>query len=93
MSSDSIDCVEISYGNGTLYVTDRNRVRAFEEYNFDVESLRPKSRGEYWVTDEMIVASGATYGGSEPSKLCGMLRKVLNLKWQRRGATNKRASF
>jgi hypothetical protein len=58
MSSDSIDCVEISYGNGTLYVTDRNRVRAFEEYNFDVESLRPKSHGEYWVTDEVIVALG-----------------------------------
>ena len=58
MSSDNIDSVEIFYGNGTVYVTDRNRVRAFEEYNFNVESLRPKSHGEYWVTDEVIVALG-----------------------------------
>ena len=58
MSSDNIDSVEIFYGNGTVYVTDRNRVRAFEEYNFNVESLRPKSHGEYRVTDEVIVALG-----------------------------------
>jgi hypothetical protein len=44
--------------NGTVYVTDRNRVRSFEEYNFNIESLRPKSHGEYWVTDEVIVALG-----------------------------------
>ena len=37
MSSDNIDSVEMFYGNGTVYVTDRNRVRAFEEYNFNVE--------------------------------------------------------
>ena len=55
MSSDNIDSVEMFFGNGTVYVTDRNRVRAFEEYNFNVESLRPKSHGEYWVTDEVIV--------------------------------------
>jgi hypothetical protein len=58
MSSDNIDSVEIFYGNGTVYVTDRNRVRAFAEYNFNVESLRPKSHGDYWVTDEVIVALG-----------------------------------
>jgi hypothetical protein len=58
MSSDHIDSLEIFYGNGTVYVTDRNRVRSFEEYNFNVESLRPKSHGEYWVTDEVIVALG-----------------------------------
>jgi hypothetical protein len=58
MSSDNIDSVEMFFGNGTVYVTDRNRVRAFEEYNFNVESLRPKSHGDYWVTDEVIVALG-----------------------------------
>ena len=58
MSSDNIDSVEMFFGNGTVYVTDRNRVRAFEEYNFNVESLRPKSHDEYWVTDEVIVALG-----------------------------------
>ena len=58
MSSDNIDSVEFFNGNGIVYVTDRNRVRAFEEYNFNVESLRPKSHGEYWVTDEVIVALG-----------------------------------
>ena len=58
MSSDNIDSVEMFFGNGTVYVTDRNRVRPFEGYNFNVESLRPKSHGEYWVTDEVIVALG-----------------------------------
>jgi hypothetical protein len=58
MSSDNIDSVELFFGNGTVYVTDRNRARAFEKYNFNVESLRPKSHGDYWVTDEVIVALG-----------------------------------
>ena len=58
MSSDNIDSVEMFYGNGTVYVTDRSRVRAFEEYNFNVQSLRPKSHVEDWVTDEVIVALG-----------------------------------
>jgi hypothetical protein len=43
MSPDDIDEVEMFLGNGTVYVTDRNRVRAFEQYNFNVESLRHKS--------------------------------------------------
>ena len=59
MSNDNIDSVEMFYGNGTVYVTDRNRLRTFKEYNFNVESLRPKSHGEYWVTDEVIVALGS----------------------------------
>jgi hypothetical protein len=58
MSPDNIDSVEMFFGNGTVYVTDRNRVRAFAEYNFNVESLRHKSHGDYWVTDEVIVALG-----------------------------------
>ena len=58
MSSDNIDDVEMFYGNGTVYVTDRNRVRAFEEYNLNVEVLRHKSHVEDWVTDEIIVALG-----------------------------------
>ena len=64
MSFDNIDSVRPFHGNGAVYVTDRNRVRAFEQYNFNVESLRPKSHGEYWVTDEVIVALG-----------CDVLRK------------------
>jgi hypothetical protein len=35
MSSYNIDDVEMFLGNGTVYVTDRDHVRAFEEYNFE----------------------------------------------------------
>ena len=74
MSSDDIDGVEMFLGNGTVYVTDRNRVRAFEEYNFNVENLRPKSHGEYWVTDEVIVALGCDVSRKRALKL---LRRVV----------------
>ena len=68
MSSDNIDSVQVFYGNGIVYVADRNQVRTFEEYNFNVESLRAKSYGDYWVTNDVIVALGATYQGRRPSK-------------------------
>ena len=54
MSSDNIDSVRVFYGNGTVYVSDLSQVRAFNEYNFQVESLRTISWGDYWVTDEVI---------------------------------------
>jgi hypothetical protein len=77
MSSDNIDSVEMFFGNGTVYVTDRNRVRAFEEYNFNVESLRPKSHGEYWVTDEVIVALGCDVSRKRALKaLRHVVRKI-----------------
>jgi hypothetical protein len=58
MSSDNIDGVRVFYGNGKVYVSGLDQVRAFNEYNFQVESLRTKSWGDYWVTDEVIVALG-----------------------------------
>ena len=74
MSSDDIDEVEMFLGNGTVYVTDRNRVRAFEQYNFNVESLRHKSHVEDWVTDEVIVALGCDVSRKRALKL---LRRVV----------------
>ena len=74
-----------------MYVTDRNRVRAFEEYNFNVESLRPKSHGEYWVTDEVIVALGCDVSRKRALKALRHVVQKLNPKWQRRGVTNERA--
>ena len=59
MGSDNIDSVERFYGNGTVYVAGTERVRTFEEYNFDVESLRTEAYGDYWVTSEVVVALGS----------------------------------
>ena len=78
MSSDNIDSVEMFFGNGTVYVTDRNLVRSFEEYNFNVESLRPKSHGDYWVTDEVIVALGCDV--SRKRALKALRRVVQSIK-------------
>jgi hypothetical protein len=58
MSSNNIDSVEVFYGNGTIYLTGRESVERFNEYNFSVESLRDNSSLDYWVTDEVIVALG-----------------------------------
>jgi molybdopterin synthase catalytic subunit len=74
MSSDNIDSVEIFYGNGTVYVSERDQIRTFHEYNFDIESLRSKSHGEYWVTDEIIVALGCDVSRKKALKL---LRRVV----------------
>ena len=74
MSSENIDSFRLFYGNGTVYVSDPNQVRAFNEYNFQVESLRTKSWGEYWVTDEVIVALGC---GVSRKKALKALRNVV----------------
>jgi hypothetical protein len=49
--------------------------------------------GENLIHGYKIGRPSRLAGRSEPSKPCGLLRKVLNLKWQRRGATNNRANF
>ena len=60
-----------------MYVTDRNHVRSFEEYNFDAESLRPKSHSEHWVTDEVIVALGCDVSRKRALKaLRHVVRKI-----------------
>ena len=74
MSSDNIESVEMFYGNGTVYVTDHDQVRTFNEYNFNIESLRDKSYGEYWVTNEVIVALGCDVSRKAAVKA---LRRVL----------------
>ena len=60
-----------------MYVTDRNHVRSFEAYNFDAESLRPKSHSEHWVTDEVIVALGCDVSRKRALKaLRHVVRKI-----------------
>ena len=92
MSSDNIDSVEMFFGNGTVYVTDRNRVRAFEEYNFNIESLQPKSHGEYWVTEEVIVALGCDVSPKRALKVLRHVVQRIESEMARRGVTNERAS-
>lgn len=58
MKYDSIDSVRDFYGNGTVYVADKNRVTVLNEKLFNVESLHPKCDGDYWVANEVIVALG-----------------------------------
>lgn len=58
MSSENIDSVRRFYGSGTVFIADENAMRSFREYNFDVESLRKKVHGEYWIVDQIVVALG-----------------------------------
>jgi hypothetical protein len=73
MSSNNIDSARDFYGNGTVYVADPDRVRRFDEYNFNVESLRNAAHGDYWVTDEIIVALGSDVSRKKALKV---LRRV-----------------
>lgn len=73
MSSDNTDSVAHFYGNGTVYVAQRDLVKTFEEYNFNVESLRDKAHGDYWITEEVIVALGADVSRKKALKL---LRRI-----------------
>ena len=57
MTWDNVDRVGNLSGFGPVYVADRNRVRAYRENNFDLESLH--ERGGFWVTNEVIVALGS----------------------------------
>lgn len=72
MSSNNIDSVTDFYGNGAVYVAGPDRVRTFDEFN--VESLRNAAHGDYWVTDEVIVALGSDVSRKRALK---MLRRVV----------------
>jgi len=56
---DSIDSVRDFYGDGTVYVADKNRVTVLDENLFNVESLHPKCDGDHWVANEVVVALGS----------------------------------
>jgi hypothetical protein len=74
MTSDNGDSIERFFGNGTVYLTDRDSVRTLRGHNFDVESMRDKAWGECWITDEIIVALGCDVS---PRKAIKGLRKVI----------------
>jgi hypothetical protein len=57
-----------------VYLTDRDIVRTFRKYNFDVESMRDKAWGECWITDEIIVALGCDVSQRKAIK---RLRRVI----------------
>jgi hypothetical protein len=69
MSSDGIHGVCDFSGYGPMYIADRKRVREFRENKFSLQGLRHS--GDFWVTNELIVALGATYRASEHSRSYG----------------------
>jgi hypothetical protein len=68
------------YGNCTVYAADGNRVRAFDKYNFNVESSRGKAWGDYWVTDEVIVALGSSVSRKKALKFLRHVVKRIELE-------------
>jgi hypothetical protein len=58
MDSDNIDDVHVFFGNGTVYVAAGNQVATYKKCDFRAENLRDDAHGDYWVTDDVIVALG-----------------------------------
>ena len=56
MSKSNISNFRTLYGNGTVYVSHNDNIYHFEEYNFEVESLRNVVCGEGYLMDEVIVS-------------------------------------
>ena len=83
MSSDNIDSWRLFYGNGTVYISQGDRVREFDEYNFDVESLRAKAWGEYWVTEDVIVALGSEVSKKKALKALRNVIKRIKFKMKK----------
>jgi hypothetical protein len=74
MSLKDIETSEVFYGNGIVYLATPKEVVALDEYNFDIESLRKDSWGEYWVNREVVVALGCW---CPPKKAIRALQKVI----------------
>jgi hypothetical protein len=64
MSLKNLGKIEKFYGNGRVYFANPAKVRAFKEYNFDIERLNGPQGPQYWIVDEIVVALG-----------CGVSRK------------------
>src|SRR5437879_3901218 len=63
------------FGNGTVYITARDRIQRFSEHNFHIESLG-KDGTEVWITDGIIVALGCA---CTPDEAIARLRAVIKL--------------
>jgi hypothetical protein len=46
------------YGNGTVIVADGRNVARFPDHDFDFKPSDDISRGDYWVSREVLVAFG-----------------------------------
>jgi hypothetical protein len=43
------------YANGTVYITDRNRVQKFKKHNYEIENLK-NDGDDFWITSGVVVA-------------------------------------
>jgi hypothetical protein len=64
------------YANGTVYITDGERVQKFEKHNYQIQNL--KNHGDdLWITTGVVVALGACCGMPEAIKqLKEIIRKM-----------------
>jgi hypothetical protein len=83
MTLDNIDSVGNFSGFGPVYVADRNRVRAYRENNFDLESLH--ERGGFWVTSEVIVALGSDVSRKRAIKILWHVIKRIEYEIEKGG--------
>jgi hypothetical protein len=66
------------YGNGRVFIARGSRLLALKKANFEIDRLKDKdgSRGDYWITSEVIVGLG--YDVSKPEAVRS-LRKVIEV--------------
>jgi hypothetical protein len=73
MSENKLNNFERLYGNGTLYVCEDDKIHSFEEYNFDVESLRNGAEGDYWMIEGVVVSLGGMVTRTRATKQLKMI--------------------
>jgi hypothetical protein len=54
-----------------------DQVRTFNEYNFNVESLRNAAHGECWINDGIIVALGSDMSRKKALKVMRQVMKTI----------------